>query len=243
MKNLYLDAGNTRTKIAVFQKDEWKLVHIFDHSQSEEFFRWIEQNHSGYNEILVSSVVEPLADVLLATCSAEKLRFFNNRHIPGNRINYESYATMGVDRFLAAAGAWSRNRNACIVIDAGTACTIDYMDQQGVFQGGVIMPGLKSIEDELARSAKALPAVERIIPDEWPPKSTKSALQWGIFGSFMSAVEAHVRRFRSLDHQAEIWLTGGDAGLIKHLLPPEVILDENLIFIGLKQVFEDQNIR
>src|SRR5690606_33992349 len=54
----------------------------------------------------------------------------------------EDRSTVGQDRLLAALGAWWRTKQACIVIDAGTAVTVDFVDGTGVFQGGAIAPGV-----------------------------------------------------------------------------------------------------
>ncbi|MEX0772156.1 MAG: type III pantothenate kinase [Balneolales bacterium] len=236
MNTLYIDIGNSRTKIAVYKEQEWEIIRIIDRSHGADLIKLVEQNHSQYNEIQVSSVLKAVADDLTVACPADKLRMFTNKKIPHDRISYDDHDTLGVDRFLAATGAWSQNHKACIVVDAGTACTIDYVDQKGVFRGGVIMPGLKSIEGELVNSAGALPPVERIIPDEWPPKSTKTGLQWGIFGSYIAAIEAHMNRLLKHNGNVETWLTGGDAELIKPLLSSEVIWDENLVFYGLRHM-------
>ena len=140
-------------------------------TQSGKVVRYLKESQSQYSRIIVSSVVQRVNAEITAVCSSEKLFLFKNKHIPVGRISYESYEVMGVDRFLAATGAWMQSRSAVIIIDAGTACTIDYADQEGVFQGGVIMPGLKALEQSLLHKAPALPAIENYtIPDEWPPK-------------------------------------------------------------------------
>ncbi|MEX2640586.1 MAG: type III pantothenate kinase [Balneolales bacterium] len=240
MNSLYLDVGNTRIKLAVCTDQEWRIIHIFDYAERDALLSMIRDNHIYYHRVLVSSVVTPVAGLLTEACPREKLFIFTNEKIPINRISYDSHSTMGVDRFLAANGAWIQCRRSCIVIDAGTACTIDYIDKNGVFQGGVIMPGLKSMEGELLRSAKALPVIERSIPDEWPPKSTQTGLQWGLFGSYLFALEAHLQRFLKMDKRAVIWLTGGDGRLMTRVITPEIRLDEFLVFKGLKSLVDEE---
>lgn len=236
MNILYLDIGNSRTKIAVYKEPKWERIRTLDCSHYEEIKALIEQNLHDYDVIHIASVLKDVVEGLITEFPVEKIIPFTNDHIPKDRIIYESRATMGVDRFLAAYGAWSQRGNSCIVIDAGTACTIDYIDQRGVFQGGVIMPGLRTMEAELHKSAKALPAVERIIPNEWPPKSTRTAMQWGVYGSYIAAIEAHIYHFVKNDGNAEIWLTGGDAELLKPLLPSGIAVDEFLVFKGLRNL-------
>lgn len=234
MKNLYLDIGNSRTKIAVWEEPNWRIINIYDRLQTNELAGFIKDRHASYGKILISCVVKELAGMLAEVCPEEKLLFFANQDITHRESSYDSTATMGVDRFISARGAWAQNKKPAIVIDAGTACTIDYMDANAVYQGGVIMPGLKSLEDGLLTSAKALPPVSRSLPSEWPPKTTHTALQWGIMGSYLAAIDSHTNRFRTTDNQAVVWLTGGDAQLIGPLLKTNVVMDEMLIFKGLR---------
>ncbi|MEX0684686.1 MAG: type III pantothenate kinase [Balneolales bacterium] len=242
MNFLYLDVGNSRTKIAVFEESHWKVIKVFDRRQKKELIQMIKDSNSIYDKILVSCVVKSVKDELVEVCPNNKLFLFSNSDIPPNLISYESASTMGVDRFIASYGAWSlQGKSACIVVDAGTACTIDYMDANGIYQGGVIMPGLKTLEDGLLLSAQALPPAERFVPDEWPPKTTMTALQWGILGSFLAAIEAHVWRFLDINKKAGIWVTGGDASLIHPLLKLKTEINEKLVFQGLHSLYLRRN--
>ncbi len=68
-------------------------------------------------------------------------------------------ATPGVDRLLAAAGAWTLAKQAVIVVDAGTAITVDFVDGEGTFHGGAIAPGVGLMLEALATGTDALPSI------------------------------------------------------------------------------------
>lgn len=142
--------------------------------------------------------------------------------------------TLGIDRYLACLGAWSRDEATPVVVsDAGTACTIDAMDAGGVYHGGVIMPGLQMLIETLGGGADGLFPVSPRLPDHWPPGSTTAALQAGTAGSYLAAWEAHVRRTRDLFPDARVWLTGGDADFLEQSTYIECLRDDFLVFEGM----------
>ena len=78
-------------------------------------------------------------------------------HVPIN-IALDDPATVGQDRLINALGAFRRARQACVVIDVGTALTVDFVDGVGTFQGGVIAPGPRMMLAALHERTAALPA-------------------------------------------------------------------------------------
>ena len=153
----------------------------------------------------------------------------------------ENTQTVGHDRLLAALGAFTKAGQACVVVDAGTAVTIDFVDGEGTFQGGAIAPGPAMMLDALHNRAEQLPRVEFTPPDP----------ERGVFGkdtphAMLLGVTAALRGlFRErLDTYAEIYgaypqviATGGNAalleptGLVDHLVP-------DLELMGLHAAFE-----
>ncbi len=122
--------------------------------------------------------------------------------------------TTGVDRLLAAAAAYDAVKQACAVIDAGTAITIDFVDGQGVYHGGVIAPGLAMGLRALAREAAQLPSVEPALPDpEEPfPKTTRQAMRAGVWCAARGLTRFVVERFAErYGAYPRVVATGGDA--------------------------------
>lgn len=119
---------------------------------------------------------------------------------------------VGVDR-IAAAVAVNQLRlpdSAAIVIDCGTAVTVDLLTADGVFQGGTIFPGRQLALDALARGTSLLPQLT--ISDEIEPigRDTESAMQAGVLFASTGAIDMIIRQFRPLANSpCQIFATGG----------------------------------
>jgi type III pantothenate kinase len=130
---------------------------------------------------------------------------------------------VGIDRLLAAvaANALRESNRPAIVIDAGTAVTVDLVTSEGAFAGGIIWPGWLMMAQSLAGNTDALPLVTAAIGNEPPSivgtstdKAIRSALFWGNVG----AVREFIARMRaSLEIEPQVFVTGGDAArLVEH---------------------------
>ncbi len=122
---------------------------------------------------------------------------------------------IGTDRLCLAAMAYHRLGGACVVADFGTAITIDCVNDDGVFLGGAILPGLRLSADALARGASLLPAVKLERPDWVFGADTRQAIVGGIVcgarGALRELVESYATK---LGVWPEVILTGGDAEIV-----------------------------
>ena len=146
----------------------------------------------------------------------------------GVRNAYERPETLGSDRWAALIGARSRSRGDCLVVCTGTATTIDHLDAEGIFRGGLILPGLHLMRASLARNTANLPLAEGRFCAE--PRSTADAITSGCLFAQCAAI-AH--RFAALPAGAGCLLTGGAAAVIAPYLSIPHVLEENLILDGL----------
>jgi type III pantothenate kinase len=126
--------------------------------------------------------------------------------------------SVGIDRLLdaVAANALRDPERPAIIVDAGSAVTVDWIDETGVFQGGAILPGFSLMAKSLHDFTALLPLIEtpRRLPD-LPGQETSRALEAGVFwavaGGVQAVVAAFVERSQRLPH---LFLTGGDAALL-----------------------------
>jgi type III pantothenate kinase len=149
------------------------------------------------------------------------------------RADVDEPAKVGVDRLLGALAAVRRAGAPCVVVDAGTAITVNAISADGVFLGGAIMPGLGMMARFLAQGTAGLPTI--ILGHVAPPlgRNTVDAMAAGIFHGGAGAVTALVAGARSVvGADAPVILTGGDAGRIVDLLPadcrtvvPELVME------------------
>lgn len=231
---MFIDIGNSFIKVASHSDGNWEILLRSRHDRIQDVMKLIETSRKPNQIIVASSVVSDLKSSLIQRFGKD-IRFIGVSDFPKKLINYDTPETLGVDRVLACFGAHSIAGNkAVVVVDAGTATTIDFMNGEGCFEGGVIAPGLTLFENGLKSFAPALPRVDRSLPPGFPPKNTVKALQWGITGSYLHMVKAHVDTFLEQDSQAQIWITGGDADVLAQIRTLKLQYHPNLVFEGLK---------
>jgi len=122
--------------------------------------------------------------------------------------------TTGQDRFLSALAAFDGLKQACVVVDAGTAITVDFVDGAGVFHGGVIAPGLQMMLDSLAQGAAALPQLHAEPPLGTEPyaKTTPDAMRAGVLAAGRGLVRTMLDTYsESYGAYPVVIATGGDA--------------------------------
>jgi type III pantothenate kinase len=137
---------------------------------------------------------------------------------------------VGQDRLLCAIGAFQQARQACVVVDAGTAVTVDFIDGEGVFHGGAIAPGASMMLSALHERTAGLPEVEFASLDEGASafgRNTRDAMLLGVHGAIVGLVHHLVERYATFyDAYPQIVATGGDAPalfendpIIEHIVP------------------------
>jgi type III pantothenate kinase len=229
----YIDIGNSLIKIKTPDKSSWRTV--FSESTKEVAAAAGFLKRSGVQTVGVSVVKDASTLISEELADSVSMKWFTHEDIPSKTLDYETPETLGLDRYMACLGARVLSDTPVIVIDAGTACTIDYMDDKGVYRGGVIMPGMKLWETALQQFAPALPQVERDIPMKWPGKSTENSVRWGLSGAFVEAVNGLVRKY---DYLAKVWVTGGDGDWLAKRMERTAKVNDNLIFEGMRKLVE-----
>jgi type III pantothenate kinase len=152
--------------------------------------------------------------------------------------NHYAYpAQLGADRFASLVAARRRSLStdlfppACVVVNAGTAVTIDCLDAVGAFRGGLILPGLRLMLRALAENTAALkgaPGEFREFPD-----NTADALYTGAMQAVCGAIEQMRRQIDTNPAQVRIYLAGGAAAEIAlHVNPPVEVVD-HLVLEGV----------
>lgn len=137
----------------------------------------------------------------------------------------------GADRVLNVAAAFEQMQHACVVVDAGTALTIDACNEQGDFIGGAIVPGASLMLKSLHEHTAALPSIELAFPTESIGTSTEQAMLSGVVHGIRGMVKEIVEQYAlTLGNWPEIICTGGDAKLLfegwelVHAIAPDLTL-------------------
>jgi type III pantothenate kinase len=163
--------------------------------------------------------VNPLAEDALVEVLADESSlpiFKAGRDLEIPIINKTEFPErVGVDRLLNALAAYRLKKGAVVVVDVGTAITVDAVSPKGEFLGGAIAPGLRLASLSLAEKTSLLPLVEVTGPSSAIGKNTEEAIKSGVFWGAVGLVDALVGRvWEQLGEDASVVLTGGDAPLI-----------------------------
>ena len=143
---------------------------------------------------------------------------------------YAEPSELGPDRWASLIAAWRRSTStdlfppACVVVNAGTAVTIDALDTSGVFRGGVILPGMRLMREALVSNTAGLKVPSGSFSPF--PDNTADAIHTGSIQAICGAVEQMRRQIDSNPAQVRCYLSGGAAPDIgPHITPPVEVVD------------------
>ena len=161
----------------------------------------------------------------------------------GLRNSYADPSRMGVDRWVAMVGAWAEVEAACLVIDIGTALTLDAIDDSGKHLGGQIIPGTAIMMNALAGATSDIPNV-RALPVgkeasmQMFGRSTAAAVREGVQNAIAGAVDRAFQTLQSGGIEPTAVLTGGDASRILDALATTPLHRPNLVLQGLAHMLD-----
>ncbi|MCM8821016.1 MAG: type III pantothenate kinase [Candidatus Omnitrophica bacterium] len=203
-----IDVGNSSIKIGLFGKK--KLLKVFEIPTKEVYFLKVP---SGWEKIYplwtgIASVVPSVNDVLkdkFSVICGENI-FFITPSDCGLPLKIKNPDKVGIDRVLNCKAALELVKSDVIVIDIGTAITIDYASKKG-FMGGVIMPGPSLWNASLTTTAmiKDIKRVKVRIPGRDTSEAVYSGIRYGIPGAINGVVSVYKKRYPS----TKVILTGG----------------------------------
>jgi len=239
MTILAIDIGNTRTRMAMV--DDRKVTETVWHEtgqvdQITETFKKTYQTASAKKKVpvVICSVVPPLtehlAKVAELSLDADPLVIGKNLPLP-LKLNLKDTQRVGPDRVVSAAMAFERMGKAVAVASFGTAITIDCVNNDGLFLGGVILPGLRLSTKALEEYTALLPLVDLNPPETPWGRDTAEAISGGVVFGAVGALREIVERYApQLGQWPELIVTGGDGALIAqhcdfiHAVVPDLLL-------------------
>lgn len=223
-----VDVGNTHTVLGLYEDDRlehrWRLRTDPERTTDEwgltlqTFFAIENHELSSVDAAAMSSVVPPAIHALRRACR----RYFDVEPLvvgPGIKtglaIRYDNPREIGADRIVNAVAAHSRVEGPCIVVDFGTATTLDCIDGKGAYLGGAIAPGIRTALDALVSRAAKLPRVEIERPRAAIGKTTEQSMQSGLLYGYTALVDGLAGRLAAeMEGEVAVIATGGLANAI-----------------------------
>ena len=237
-KSLTIDMGNSSAKLAVYAGDV-----LIDRQRvgkvTCDLLASIVAQH-GIEQAILSSVTKTDGhiDDFLHSHRRRYLRLSHSTPLPIG-VKYATPHTLGSDRVATAVGAWFLNPGAAsLVVDAGTAATIDVVDSEGNFVGGNIVAGIGTRLKALNHYTSALPLVDAEGDTPAWGYNTVTALRSGAVLGLAAEVEATAARVKEQLHVDEVtvFVTGGDGALLARHMTLAARVENDLLSNGLYRI-------
>lgn len=243
-----LDAGNTYIKIAFFENNE--LLESYYHLTEQQAMDLITDNAPEY--LIISSVrgfafsEDFVHDFLYYHFGETNNNIFwlsPDLPLPISNI-YDTPQTLGMDRLATAVGAWALfPQKNCLIIDAGTCITYDFLDEKGVFHGGNITLGLEMRLKALHEYTARLPKVEKNqTPLTLTGKSTAQAIHNGVVQGILFEIkgyqEAYITEKPEIKDNFITILCGGDTDFLLSKINFQIFARPNLALWGLYEILK-----
>ena len=237
--NLIIDIGNNSAKFFLFQGEQIILHTRKENSSFDVIDEW--NRLYDIDKVIVSSVITDCESLLdeISKLQCPVIRFDKSTPLPLG-VNYRTPGTLGSDRIAAAVGAWGEapGRNI-LVIDAGSAITIDFVGKDGKYNGGNIAPGIKMRLRALHEYTDRLPMVEKDGETPTIGYDTETAIRSGVINGVCHEIEGYINEFKQKYCDVLVFLTGGDEKPLKNRIKSCIFADKYLVAKGLNRILND----
>ena len=248
---LAIDIGNTNITFGVFNGDKIKTtwrVSTAIHRTSDEYAHLMLSlmerqgvTASHINDVVICSVVPPLLITFEQVCKSflKKAPLIVEAGVKtGVRIDMDNPREVGPDRIVNAVAAHQLYGGPVIVIDMGTATTMDVVSKDGRYIGGAIAPGIAISTEALFTRTAVLPRIELSVPKKAIGRNTVAAMQSGIVFGYIGLIEGLILRIQSeLEEKARVVATGGFASMAPQATSVIEIVNQDLTLIGLRLIY------
>jgi type III pantothenate kinase len=249
---LTIDVGNTNTVLGVFEgerlRQHWRLTTRREQTPDEygilvrNLFGSTGLDPKGIDAVALASVVPPLTPVLVELSRqylGQEPLVVGPGVKTGMPILYEPPGDVGADRIVNGVAAFAAYGGPVVVVDFGTATTLDVVTRRGEYVGGVICPGIGISADALFQRAARLPRVDVARPAHVVGRSTVASMQSGLFFGYAAMCQGIIERIRAeIGEPARVVATGGLAETLAAEIPAIEAVDPWLTLTGLRLIWE-----
>jgi type III pantothenate kinase len=236
---LVLNVGNSRLAIGAFAAGGLEYVTRLGHEQRADWpgklaDAW--QRIKGREDAAVAAAtvnpsLSPAIEQAVKQVTGQDVQWVGKDLDLPIKVLTEKPELTGVDRILNIAAAYEQMGKACVVVDAGTAITVDCCNDKGEFLGGAIAPGATLMLDALHARTAALPQVPPAVPAGPFGNNTEQAMLQGMYAGIRGMVKELAENYATaLGNWPDIIVTGGDAQMLFdgweliHAIAPDLTL-------------------
>ena len=246
MKFLIGDIGNTSTKICILNKKfqilrshNFETIKMYRSNPIKNIIR--KKTNKNINPVfLFSSVVPKVFANIKKSLKSTNFKILEIKNLKINKIikiNIKNKKNLGSDRIANAIGA--KKLKNCLIIDFGTATTFDVI-KNGIYEGGVIAPGVNLSIKNLSQETALLPKINLKSHQKSYGKNTNEALNagfvWGYEGLINNIIDKIISRSKI---KYKILLTGGYANFFKKMIKKKVVIDQDITIKGIANAYKE----
>ena len=249
---LAIDIGNTNLVIGCFRDDKilFKARIATDRTRTSDQYGVEIKNmleaygvdRSDIKDCIISSVVPPVFN----SVRTGVIKIIGKQPIvvgpglkTGLNIHVDVPSQVGSDRIVIAVAALAEYKAPLLLLDLGTATTIEAVEPDNVYMGGVIIPGVRVSLDALTSRAAQLPGISLDQPKQVIGKNTVDCMRSGMMYGTAAMIDGLVERMEEeLGHRCTLIATGGLAQFIIPLCKREIILEKDLLLKGLNIIYK-----
>lgn len=249
---LAIDIGNTNLVIGCIENDEilFKARIATDRTRtSDQYGVEIKNMMEAYgvhvsdiDDCIIASVVPPVFNSVktgVIKVIGKQPMVVGPGLKTGLNIHMDVPSQVGSDRIVVAVAALAEYQAPLILMDLGTATTMDVVEPDNIYMGGVILPGVKVALDALTSRAAQLPAISLDKPKHVIGKNTVDCMRSGMMYGTAASIDGLVDRIEAeLGHKSTLIATGGMAQFVAPLCKHEIILEKDLLLKGLNIIYK-----
>jgi type III pantothenate kinase len=225
---LAMDIGNTNINVGIYNKGKLTKKYYYPGN----FDRDIKIAEHIY-------IVSVNKDALRTVVKHLKKRFYKGQvNVIGQQVKVPmpskyNVKEIGQDRLVSAYAAKQIYKTPVLIIDFGTAVTFDVVTKEGVYDGGLIFPGIKMSLQSLNKNTVLLPEVELKKTNSFIGRNTTASIRSGIIHGYVSICEALIKRFQKEYPGIKVVVTGGNAIFLSNYTKAFKNIKEDLCLEGL----------
>ena len=235
--HLILDIGNTNVKYHLFDQEDCVLSATIDSIElvsGQILVDFPALSHAIFSDVRGIMTKEKLQHIFpqLQVADVKSLRFPYISH-------YTTPATLGDDRIaLVAAATKKYPQQNCLIIDAGTCLTYDFLNQKGAYLGGTISPGLEMRFKSLKHFTGRLPLVLPQTSFSLYGNSTETAINNGVMAGIIYEIEGQINAYQKKYPSLTVILTGGDALNLSKSVKNTIFAEPNFLAEGMNYLLD-----
>ena len=248
---LAVDIGNTNIVIGLMEGtetvDTYRITTRSNHTSDEyglmilQFLQLSNSSPDDVQDAIISSVVPKVMHSFISSM----IKFLGIDPMiigpgikTGMNIRMDDPRSLGADLLADCAGAYTTYGGPVLVADFGTATTFNYVDSSGTIRSGFITTGIRTGAEALWGQTAQLPEVEITQPQSILATNTRTAMQAGLYYTFLGGIERTIQQFRKeIDEPFQVVATGGLSRIFKNNTDMIDVYDSDLIFKGMAYIY------